>query len=54
MKSSPEYNNLQYGLACAKPIELNLQRMTIYKNVIIDNIRKKRKKKKKKEKKKRE
>ena len=28
-------------------IELNIQRMTIYKNVIIDNIRKKKKKKEK-------
>jgi hypothetical protein len=54
MKSSPEYNNLQYGLACAmkwynmpvyNSIELNLQRMIIYKNIGLDNIRKKRKKK---------
>ena len=54
MKSSPEYNNLQYGLACAmkwynmpvyNSIELNLQRIIIYKNIGLDNIRKKRKKK---------
>ena len=52
MKSSPEYNNLQYGIACAmkwykyvyNSIELNIQRMIIYKNIGLDNIRKKKEK----------
>ena len=54
MKSSPEYNNLQYGIACAmkwykyvyNSIELNIQRKIIYKNLGLDNIRKKKEKKK--------
>ena len=48
MKSSPEYHNLQYGLACAmkcNSIELNKQRMINYKNIGLDNIRKKKEKK---------
>ena len=51
MKSSPEYNYLQYVLACAKKwydmyiicIEINKHRMIIYKKLGRDNIRKKRK-----------
>ena len=51
MKSSPEYNYLQYILACAIKlynmyiicIEMNKHRMIMYKNIGRDNIRKKRK-----------
>jgi hypothetical protein len=51
MKSSPEYNYLQYVLACAMKwydmyiicIEINKHRMIIYKKLGRDNIRKKRK-----------
>ena len=46
MKSSPEYNYLQYALACAMKwydmyiicIEINKHRMLIYKNIGRDNI----------------
>ena len=50
MKYSPEYNYLQYVVACAMKwynmyiicIEINKYRMIIYKNTGRDNIRKKR------------
>ena len=50
MKSSPEYNYLQYVLACAMQwydmyiicIEMNKHRMIIYNKIGRDNIRKKR------------
>jgi hypothetical protein len=51
MKSSPEYNYLQYVLACTMKwydmyiicIEINKHSMIIYKKLGRDNIRKKRK-----------
>ena len=50
LKSSPEYNYLQYVLTCAMKydmyiicIEINKHIIIIYKNIGGDNIRKKRK-----------
>jgi hypothetical protein len=50
MKSSPEYNYLQYAVACAMKwytmyiicIEINKHRMITYNKIGRDNIRKKR------------
>ena len=57
MKSSPEYNNLQYVLVCAMKwytmyiicIDINKHRMIIYKNIGRDDIYEWQERKKKRE-----